>query len=209
MLPSKNHFSHWPFLESLLGQGIFCYLDLYFAKKMLPSGPENQALLLAILFSISRQGHISLHLENASLQKQLRAIGLVGVSHELISSALISLPDTLIDRNGQAMHKLICLDKNFLYLQKYRVQENQILSSLLNLLENKKSLYEAPKQLTNGLNSEQKQAVLLALTHSFSLITGGPGTGKTFTAAQVILQACTQKDSRILLTAPTGKRLLN
>lgn len=205
MLPSKNHFSCWPLLKSLLEQGIFCYLDLYFAKKMLPSGSENQALLLAILFSISRQGHLSLHLENIPLQKQLRAIGLVDVSHELISSALISLPDTLIDRNGQDMHKLICLDKNFLYLQKYRVQENQILSSLLNLLNNKKSLYEAPKQLTNGLNSEQKQAVLLALTHSFSLITGGPGTGKTFTAAQIILQACTQKDSRILLTAPTGK----
>lgn len=205
MLPSKNHFSHWPLLASLLEQGVFCYLDLYFAKKILPSGPENQALLLAILFSISRQGHLSLHLENISLQKQLRAIGLVDVSHERIYSALISLPDTLIDRNGQDRHKLIYLDENFLYLQKYRAQENQILSSLLRLLENKKSLYEAPKQLTNGLNFEQKQAVLLALTHSFSLITGGPGTGKTFTAAQIILQACMQKDSRILLTAPTGK----
>lgn len=204
MLPSKNHFSHWPFLKSLLEQGIFCYLDLYFAKKMLPSGPENQALLLAILFSISRQGHIALHLENISLQKQLRAIGLVDVSHELIFSALETLPDTLIDRNTKDMHKLIYLDKNYLYLQKYRAQENQILSSLLNLLKNKKSLYKVPKQL-NELNLEQKQAVLLALTHSFSLIIGGPGTGKTFTAAQIILQACTQKDSRILLTAPTGK----
>ena len=204
MLSSKNHFSHWPLLESLLEQGAFCYLDLYFAKKMLPSGPENQALLLAILFSISRQGHIALHLENISLQKQLRAIGLIDISHERIFSALQTLPDTLIDRNTQDMHKLIYLDKNYLYLQKYRAQENQILSSLLNLLENKKPLYEAPKQL-NGLNLEQKQAVLLALTHSFSLIIGGPGTGKTFTAAQIILQACTQKDSRILLTAPTGK----
>ncbi|VHN99558.1 exodeoxyribonuclease V subunit alpha [Candidatus Rhabdochlamydia sp. T3358] len=205
MLPDKNHFSHWPLLESLLEQGVFCYLDLYFAKKILPSGPENQALLLAILFSISRQGHLSLHLENSSLQKQLRAIGLVDISQELIFSALITLPDILIDRNGQDIHKLVCLDNNYLYLQKYRVQENQILSSLLNLLENKKSLYESPKQLINKLNLEQKQAVLSALTHSFSLIIGGPGTGKTFTAAQIILQACTQKDSRILLTAPTGK----
>ncbi|QZA58158.1 exodeoxyribonuclease V subunit alpha [Candidatus Rhabdochlamydia porcellionis] len=205
MLPSKNHFSHWPLLESLLEQGIFCYLDLYFAKKMLPSGPENQALLLAILFSISRQGHLALHLEKISLQEQLRTIGLIDIPQELISSALASLPDALIDRNAQDMHKLICLDSHFLYLQKYRVQENQILSSLLHLLENKRPHYKSPKQLTNELNCEQKQAVLLALTHSFSLITGGPGTGKTFTAAQIILQACTQKDSRILLTAPTGK----
>ncbi|MDR2540083.1 MAG: exodeoxyribonuclease V subunit alpha [Chlamydiales bacterium] len=205
MLLSKNHFSHWPFLESLLEQGIFCYVDLYFAKKVLPSGPENQALLLTLLFSISRRGHLALHLEKISLQEQLRTIGLVDISQEFIFSALASLPDTLIDRNAQDMHKLICLDKNFLYLQKYRAQENQILSSLLHLLENKKPLYKAPKQLTNELNYEQKQAVLLALTHSFSLITGGPGTGKTFTAAQIILQASAQKDSRILLTAPTGK----
>lgn len=205
MLSSKHPFSNWPLLQSLLEQGIFCYLDLYFAKKVLPFGTENQALLLAILFSISRQGHLALDLENISLQEQLRTIGLVDISQELISSALESLPDALINRNAQDMHKLICLDKNFLYLQKYRVQENQILSSLLNLLENKRSLYKAPKQLTNGLNLEQKQAVFLALTHSFSLITGGPGTGKTFTAAQIILQACMQKDSRILLTAPTGK----
>ncbi len=204
MLSSKNHFSHWPLLESLLEQGVFCYLDLYFAKKMLPSGSENQALLLAVLFSISRQGHIALHLENISLQKQLRTVGLVDISHERIFSALQTLPDTLIDRNTQDMHKLIYLDKNYLYLQKYRAQENQIFSSLLNLLGNKKSLYEAPKQL-NGLNLEQKQAVFLALTHTFSLVIGGPGTGKTFTAAQIILQACMQKDSRILLTAPTGK----
>lgn len=204
MLPSKNHFSHWPLLASLLEQGVFCYLDLYFAKKILPSGPENQALLLAVLFSISRQGHIALHLESISLQKQLRAVGLVDLSHEHIFSALETLPDRLIDRDAQDMHKLICLDKNYLYLQKYRAQENQILTSLLTLLENKKAFYEAPKQL-DGLNLEQKQAVLLALTHSFSLIIGGPGTGKTFTAAQIILQACMQKDSRILLTAPTGK----
>lgn len=206
MLPSQNpSFPDWPLLESLLQQRVFCYLDLYFAKKILPYGPEDRALLLSTLFCISRQGHLALDLSN--MHQQLHAIGVVNTSHicELISSAVTTFPDTLIDRNGHDINKLLCLDGNYLYLQKYRVQENLVLSSLLYLLENKKSLYEPPKQLTDGLNLEQKQAVTLALTHSFSLITGGPGTGKTFTAAQIILQACAQKNSRILLTAPTGK----
>lgn len=206
MLPSKNPlFPDWPLLESLLEQGIFCYLDLYFAKKMLVCGSEDQALLLATLFCVSRQGHLALDLSH--IHQQLRTIGMVDTLHisELISSALITLSDTLIDRNTHDGNKLLCLDKTHLYLQKYRMQENQILSSLLLLLENKKTLYRPPKQLADGLNLEQKQAVILALTHSFSLITGGPGTGKTFTAAQIILEACAQKESRILLTAPTGK----
>lgn len=202
MLPSKNpHFPEWPLLEALLEQGIFCYLDLYFAKKILQEGPENQALLLAILLCISRQGHLALDLANT--QQQLHTIGIVNTSHihELISSALQTFPEDLIDRKSN--NKLLCLDGNHLYLQKYRAQESQILSSLLLLLDNATSLYQP--STTHGLNKEQEQAVHLALTRPFSLITGGPGTGKTFTAAQIIQQACTQKNSRILLTAPTGK----
>lgn len=206
MLPSKNpHFPDWPLLESFLEQGVFCYLDLYFARKMLSFCSEDQALLLATLFCVSRLGHLALDLSH--IHQQLRTIGMIDTSHisELISSALSNLPEALIDRNTQDGSKLLYLDGTHLYLQKYRTQENQILSSLLLLLENKKTLYTPPKQLADGLNLEQKQAVTLALTHSFSLITGGPGTGKTFTAAQIILQACAQKESRILLTAPTGK----
>ena len=202
MLPSKNpHFPNWPFLESLLEQKVFCYLDVYFAKKMLPEGSENQALLLALVFSISRQGHLALDLANT--HQQLRTIGIVDTSliPERISSALQTFPNALI--GGNANNKLLCLDGNYLYLQKYRAQESQILSSLLLLLENTTALYQS--SIPDGLNQEQKQAVHLALTRPFSLITGGPGTGKTFTAAHIIQQACTQKNSRILLTAPTGK----
>jgi exodeoxyribonuclease V alpha subunit len=53
---------------------------------------------------------------------------------------------------------------------------------------------------------EQKLAVALALCRRFTVISGGPGTGKTTTVARLL--ACLLADvpqSRILLTAPTGK----
>lgn len=58
------------------------------------------------------------------------------------------------------------------------------------------------------LNSEQKQAVAQAMTSSFSIITGGPGTGKTFTVAQIVLALYATSSGtppRLALVAPTGK----
>ena len=54
----------------------------------------------------------------------------------------------------------------------------------------------------------QKLAVVIALLSHFSIITGGPGTGKTFTIARLLALYCDLNQShapRIHLSAPTGK----
>ncbi len=52
----------------------------------------------------------------------------------------------------------------------------------------------------------QKVAVLMALTRQFSVISGGPGTGKTTVIAQVLRLLRQQSvDTRISFAAPTGK----
>ncbi|WP_414040784.1 exodeoxyribonuclease V subunit alpha [Acidithiobacillus sp. M4-SHS-6] len=53
----------------------------------------------------------------------------------------------------------------------------------------------------------QKIACALAIRGRFSIITGGPGTGKTYTAARLmaLLMAHRQESLRIVLAAPTGK----
>lgn len=61
-------------------------------------------------------------------------------------------------------------------------------------------------QLHDGLNDEQKQAVIKAIWQPLSIITGGPGTGKTFTVAQIVMTLYIQKSSEgLALVAPTGK----
>lgn len=54
------------------------------------------------------------------------------------------------------------------------------------------------------LAAQQQAAVQAALTHRVTVLTGGPGTGKT-TTVRTILQLCEQANRRILLAAPTGR----
>lgn len=55
------------------------------------------------------------------------------------------------------------------------------------------------------LGEEQKEAIQLAFNEQFSVITGGPGTGKT-TIIKAITEGFQQAgESRILLCAPTGR----
>lgn len=54
------------------------------------------------------------------------------------------------------------------------------------------------------LNGEQTDAVLASLNKGVSIITGGPGTGKT-TIVRCILEMFKQQGNRVLLCAPTGR----
>lgn len=54
------------------------------------------------------------------------------------------------------------------------------------------------------LNGEQTDAVLASLTKGVSVITGGPGTGKT-TIVRCILEMFRQQNYKVLLCAPTGR----
>ncbi len=55
-----------------------------------------------------------------------------------------------------------------------------------------------------ALHSDQKQAVKMAVSEQISVITGGPGTGKT-TIVKCILKILKQQNNRIYLLAPTGR----
>ena len=50
----------------------------------------------------------------------------------------------------------------------------------------------------------QRQAIEMALSHKFSIVTGGPGTGKT-TILKGILHLANQMGESVLLAAPTGR----
>lgn len=52
--------------------------------------------------------------------------------------------------------------------------------------------------------SEQSDALAMALTNKVSILTGGPGTGKT-TILRALVQILSAKKARILLAAPTGR----
>jgi exodeoxyribonuclease V alpha subunit len=59
---------------------------------------------------------------------------------------------------------------------------------------------DAPSELT----AEQQAALEAALAHRLSVITGGPGTGKT-ASIKTIAATATDRGARVMLVAPTGR----
>jgi exodeoxyribonuclease V alpha subunit len=113
---------------------------------------------------------------------------------------------------------LILDDKNRLYLYRYWDYENSLSKSIKKRLHNPvegldfKQLKHTLDRLFSGSNSQeinwQKVAAAIACLKHFSVITGGPGTGKTFTVTKVLamlLEQTSGQSLQIYLAAPTGK----
>ncbi|HEY5430856.1 MAG TPA: AAA family ATPase [Solirubrobacteraceae bacterium] len=61
-----------------------------------------------------------------------------------------------------------------------------------------------PAATPSDLTTEQQAALAAAFTHRLSVITGGPGTGKTASIKTIAAQA-EQRGARVMLVAPTGR----
>lgn len=93
---------------------------------------------------------------------------------------------------GVWLHRLFTAEKSIVHS----------LSSLKGRLD-----FAIPTLEDGQLNDGQRQAVMGALQQRFCVITGGPGTGKTFCVAKIV-QAFLSPNFRLALTAPTGKAAL-
>jgi exodeoxyribonuclease V alpha subunit len=104
-----------------------------------------------------------------------------------------------------------------IYLKSYHVIENQIIRHLKRLIEEPKPPIATRKQIeefiaqyesTHGfrLAQKQKEAVFMALQNGLSILTGGPGTGKTQTINAIIQCIKFVNPTAVIhLCAPTGK----
>ena len=78
-------------------------------------------------------------------------------------------------------------------------------SSALTLEKNFEQDVKAFEEINNiRFHSDQKDAVISAVTNGVSVITGGPGTGKT-TIVKCIITILKQQGMNVLLLAPTGR----
>lgn len=131
----------------------------------------------------------------------------------LAASPLVT--STGVDVGGRP--RPLLLDGDLLYLERYRVYENQIVDELtrratqapvaLELADSRRDeLFDAL-----ALSNEQRDAAERGASRSLSVIVGGPGTGKTHTVAALLallLDGSTGEGTdalRIALVAPTGK----
>ncbi|MBY0443498.1 MAG: exodeoxyribonuclease V subunit alpha [Mycobacteriaceae bacterium] len=103
-------------------------------------------------------------------------------------------------------------DNRLLYLDRYWREEEQVCTDLLAL-----SMRGVPTAVPDSARlfppgyAEQRAAAEIAVAQSVTVLTGGPGTGKTTTVARLLALLAEQEElggrprPRIALAAPTGK----
>ena len=104
----------------------------------------------------------------------------------------------------------IIRDQNRLYLQRNWALETLIVEHVRRLQQGNPRFIPNRLETAPTLLQAQAEAIHFASSHSLTLISGGPGTGKTFTAQQLIqsfVNALPKGASplRVKIAAPTGK----
>ena len=167
------------------------------------------------------EGHICLHLDKAG---ELSATLPAGYS--LPSPGMGRLKNSpLVATNGRDDAPFV-LSGDRLYLQRYFRYETLFLQRIYQFLETEKSLLperlallEKHKELIGQLfgapaatvaadetTDWQLAAAITGVLNNFTIITGGPGTGKTTTVAKVLaILYATEPSLKVALAAPTGK----
>ena len=104
------------------------------------------------------------------------------------------------------------LEDGLLYLDRYWIEECRVAEDVLALAAARRSGSQPDVQrLFPDSFAEQRAAAELALSRALTVLTGGPGTGKTTTVARLLALLAEQAELdgrprlRIALAAPTGK----
>jgi exodeoxyribonuclease V alpha subunit len=185
----------------------FAEIDKIFAKHFL-HGEERKdcTAFLCYLLASARAGHLCvLEEENSFLPgpNEIWPEWEEDVTH-LLKSGLRNLPP------GAP----ITIDQQRIYLRKNWDLETLTIKHFHRLLEAKPDKRIDLDHLDKVLNQYERDSILTAgqakviksgCKNCLTLISGGPGTGKTYTAGHLISLLCQLDEYEIVLAAPTGK----
>jgi exodeoxyribonuclease V alpha subunit len=192
-------------LQTFNEAGVLDISDVRVADRICFLGKESDesvALAVALLVRGLRSGSVCIELETIASD-----IDVDDVPWPVSADWLAAVQASAL--LGQVLH---LYDERLLYLDRYWREEKQVCDDLL-ALQVFKSTGDAPasERLFPAGFEEQREAAEIALTQAVTVLTGGPGTGKTTTVARLLALLAEQAElsgahrPRIALAAPTGK----
>ena len=209
-------------ITHLIESGYLSKIDVHFGKFItaLDKNDNPDIFIAAALASrATSDGDGFLDLNSITRKPILsNTIGVERFKSPQLSEWLNTLNQSRVVGRPGEFRPLILDEKNRLYLYRYWDYENILSSTIKSRIKEdiqgidtsilKDSLNRLfPNNGTNEFNWF-KVAGVIAAFKKLCVITGGPGTGKTFTTAKILalLLELSQKDKlNILLAAPTGK----
>ncbi len=200
-------------MPRLAASALFSEADLYQARftASLTARADNAArdliaTLTALLSLAVREGHVCLDLADPKTRSRMTALGMeASAIPDLLATEVVSLP------GGPGP---LVLKDDRLYFARFFHDEEFLGKSFLRLAASPAQTADLPPQaFGTGMTADaqpdwQAVAVFAALRNRFCVISGGPGTGKTYTVAKILtLTAEMHRDRKFIirLAAPTGK----
>ena len=208
--------------------GVVDAADVHVARELARlAGEDDETVLLALALAVRgpRLGHVHVDLE------RIRDTAAVD-AEEPIDLAALDWPEPRAwiarvsasplvatgDRPVAGEVRPLRLVGSWLYLDRYWAEEVGVARSLRAMAADPVSGVDT-ELLADGLSrlfgaeasGRQSQAAASAVTHRWSVVAGGPGTGKTTTVARIVALICEQAAAAgaafplVALAAPTGK----
>ncbi|MGB1222924.1 MAG: exodeoxyribonuclease V subunit alpha [Mycobacterium sp.] len=201
-------------LRGFADSAILGLADIHVAQRLcaLAREPdETVALAVGLLVAALRSGSVCLDLQLVA--KQHEQAGAADAAWPEPGAWLAAVRASPLTGDPPVLRILSDSGADLLYLDRYWLEEQQVCSDVLARLRKADAAEPLPdlERLFPAEFSEQRAAAEVALAQRLTILTGGPGTGKTTTVARLLASIAEQADltgsaaPRMALAAPTGK----
>lgn len=194
-------------LQTFREAGVLDIADVHVARRICELGEEPDervALAVALAVRALRGGSVCVDLSGIAV-----AIGVDELPWPEPADWLPTVRGSALLGEPPVLH---LYDGRLLYLDRYWREEKQVCDDLLGLFAAQPTAEfpDLARLFPSGFE-EQREAAEIALSQAVTVLTGGPGTGKTTTVARLLALLAEQAElavaarPRVALAAPTGK----
>ncbi|KZN27466.1 exodeoxyribonuclease V subunit alpha [Chlamydia pecorum] len=180
-------------LKDLLQQHVVSPLDVVFARRHTPPNTEKAMLFLAASSALWRHGYPFLCLLEDRLVPSVP-----GLSEQVFFQGFQEFSEN-------SSEELFVVAEKKLYLRSLYETRKKLFQKLTRV-SLAQPMFPSLKHLPKELSQAQAHTLQQVSQRCFSIVCGGPGTGKTFLAIQLIVALINENPHmRIIVVSPTGK----